>query len=209
MRYVADTRTLELTARNIAALTAKLDDPASARMLQSGDGKATVHAVETVTVEKAAAAAAEGVVTVTRAQLAELAVEGATVTVDGVTVLSVPDSAHYSSRPSGIVVMPSSGEVSGPDLSHWKLRHVCEVCGRTEILRPAEAFAAGWDYPPRQGTFGIVGPRTCGSCPMSETVWAALMLHGRSREDLTAAQLDALARILAEPMSITVDGEDR
>lgn len=209
MRYIADTRTLELTARNIAALTAKLDDPASARMLQSGDRKATVHAVETTTAEKAAAAAAEGVVTVTRAQLAELAVEGATVTVDGVTVVSVPDSAHYTSRPSGVVVMPSSGEVSGPDLSHWKLRHVCEVCGKTEILTPAAAYEAGWDHPPRMGQFGVITPRTCGSCPMSETVWAALMLHGRSQENLTQKQLDVMARILAEPMSIEVDEGDQ
>lgn len=209
MKWIPDTKTLELTARNIAALTAKLDDPASARMLQSGDGKATVHAVETTIAEKSAAAAAEGIVIVTRAQLAELAVEGATVTVDGITVRSVPDAAHYSSRPSGIVVMPSSGEVLEPDTSHWHLRHVCEVCGKTQILTPAEAFDAGWDYPPRMGQFGVISPRTCGDCPMSETVWAALMLHGRSREDLTEAQLDALARILAEPMSITVDGEDR
>lgn len=209
MRYVADTRTLELTARNIAALRVKLDDEQSARTLGSPCGRILVHAVDTAAAEKVTAAAAEGVVTVTRAQLAELAVEGATVTVDGITVRSVPDAAHYSSRPSGIVVMPSSGEVLEPDLSHWKLRHVCEVCDRTEILRPAEAFAAGWDYPPRQGTFGIVGPRTCGSCPMSETVWAALMLHGRSREDLTEKQLDVLARILAEPTSIEVDEGDR
>ncbi|WP_308217460.1 hypothetical protein [Mycobacteroides abscessus] len=205
MRYDADTRTLELTARNIAALTAKLDDPASARMLQSGDGKATVHAVETAAADKVTAAAAEGVVTVTRAQLAELGVEGATVTVDGVTVVSVPDRVHYTSRPSGIVVMPSSGEVLESDTTHWRLRHLCEVCGRDEILTPAVAYERGWDYPPRMGQFGIISPRTCPSCPMSSTVWAALTLEQRSREDLSDEQLDTIARILAEPMSITVE----
>ncbi|OCB56284.1 hypothetical protein A5722_14935 [Mycobacterium vulneris] len=105
--------------------------------------------------------------------------------------------------------MPSSGEVLESDTTHWRLRHLCEVCGRDEILTPAEAFDAGWDYPPRMGQFGVISPRTCGSCPMSETVWAALMLHGRSQEDLTEKQLDVVARILAEPMSIEVDEGDR
>ena len=38
-----------------------------------------------------------------------------------------------------------------------KLIHICEVCGKTEILTPEEAFNDGWDYPPRMGGFGIVG----------------------------------------------------
>lgn len=37
-----------------------------------------------------------------------------------------------------------------------KLIHICEVCGKTEILTPEEAFNEGWDYPPRMGSFGIV-----------------------------------------------------
>ena len=45
-----------------------------------------------------------------------------------------------------------------------KLIHICEVCGKTETLTPEEAFNEGWDYPPRMGGFGIVGPRTCGDC---------------------------------------------
>lgn len=32
-----------------------------------------------------------------------------------------------------------------------KLIHICEVCGKTEILTPEEAFNDGWDYPPRMG----------------------------------------------------------
>lgn len=208
MRWIDTTRTLELTARNIAALTDKLGDPQSARMLRSGCGQATVHAVESTTAEKTIAAAAEGIVTVTREQLAELSTEGATVDVAGITVARVPDAAHYSDRPSGAVFMPSSGEVREPETAHWRLRHVCEVCGKSEVLTPAAAFDAGWDYPPRMGQFGVISPRTCGSCPMAETVWAALMLNGASREDLTEAQFDALARILAEPMSIT-EGEEQ
>ena len=35
-----------------------------------------------------------------------------------------------------------------------KLIHICEVCGKTEILTPEEAFNEGWDYLPRMGGFG-------------------------------------------------------
>ena len=40
------------------------------------------------------------------------------------------------------------------------LLHICEVCGRTEVLTPQEAFDKGWDYPPMMGSFGDVSPRT-------------------------------------------------
>ncbi|MGB3353729.1 MAG: hypothetical protein WBB00_13270 [Mycobacterium sp.] len=40
-------------------------------------------------------------------------------------------------------------------------RHICEVCGVEEILTPGDAFDLGWDYPPRMGQFGVVGPRCC------------------------------------------------
>ncbi|WP_306461755.1 MULTISPECIES: hypothetical protein [unclassified Rhodococcus (in: high G+C Gram-positive bacteria)] len=95
-----------------------------------------------------------------------------------------------------------------PEMAHWRLQHICEVCGRDEILTPTEAYAAGWDYPPRTGQFGVISPRTCPDCPMANTVWAALTLEQRSRADLSEAQLDVVARILAEPMSIMVDGQD-
>ena len=36
------------------------------------------------------------------------------------------------------------------------LIHICEVCGKTEILTPDEAFNDGWDYPPRMGGFIIM-----------------------------------------------------
>ncbi len=38
------------------------------------------------------------------------------------------------------------------NLEKWKnakLLHVCESCGKTEVMTPEEAFEAGWDYPPR------------------------------------------------------------
>ena len=42
-----------------------------------------------------------------------------------------------------------------------QLKHICEVCGVEEILTPKTGFEAGWDYPPKMGAFGIIGPRTC------------------------------------------------
>ncbi|MBE5513709.1 hypothetical protein [Mycobacteroides abscessus] len=94
---------------------------------------------------------------------------------------------------------------ANPHVVEAELRHVCEVCGRDEILTPAEAYAAGWDYPPKMGTFGVISPRTCPGCPMSGTVWAALELDGYTEDMLTAEQRAAVARILAEPGSITVE----
>lgn len=80
--------------------------------------------------------------------------------------------------------------------------HICEVCGRTEILTPSEAFHAGWDYPPLMGSFGIISPRTCPNCDMMDTVWAALALRYTNPNDLTDEQKKVLVRILAEPKSI-------
>lgn len=87
------------------------------------------------------------------------------------------------------------------------LRHICEVCGRDEVLDSDAAYAAGWDYPPRMGVFGVVSPRTCGSCSIADTVWAALMMHGVSADELTPAQRAVVERIAAEPESIMVGGE--
>ncbi len=55
-----------------------------------------------------------------------------------------------------------------------QLKHICEVCGVEEILTPKTGFEAGWDYPPKMGAFGIIGPRTCPNCPIDETVWWAI-----------------------------------
>jgi len=27
-----------------------------------------------------------------------------------------------------------------------KMKYVCEVCGKTEIMTPEEAYQEGWDY---------------------------------------------------------------
>ena len=69
-----------------------------------------------------------------------------------------------------------------------KLIHICEVCGKTKILTPEEAFNEGWDYPPRMGSFGIVSPRTCGNCPIYLTVWWALVSEKKNISELSYKQ---------------------
>ena len=83
-----------------------------------------------------------------------------------------------------------------------RLIHICEVCGRTEIMTPEEAFENGWVYPPRMGTFGVVSPRTCGNCPINLTVWWALAVEKKSILELSQHQRETIKRILGEPKSI-------
>lgn len=204
MKYIADTRTVELTTRNLNALNDKLDDLLSARTIGSPCGQVRVRAVEDAdgTESQASAAAVEGMVLVTRSELAAL-LAGETVTVAGMALVPVPDAAHYSSRPAADVYMPGSGELR-PGVMAMSLRHICEVCGVEQILTPAEAYEAGWDHPPRVGRFGVISPRICPSCPSTATVWWALTMDGCTAELLTDAQRATVARILAEPGSIMV-----
>ena len=82
--------------------------------------------------------------------------------------------------------------------------HVCEVCGKTEILSPEEAFEAGWDYPPKMGTFGIMSPRTCGDCPITETVYWKIVMSKGKEPKLTEKDLETIKRIANEPESLIV-----
>ena len=41
--------------------------------------------------------------------------------------------------------------------------HICEVCGRREILTPEEGYEKGWDYPPSTCSFGSIAPRKYGN----------------------------------------------
>ena len=90
-----------------------------------------------------------------------------------------------------------------------KLIHICEVCGKTELLTPEEAFNEGWDYPPRMGGFGIVGPRTCGDCPINLTAWWALVSEKKSVSELSQQQKETIKRIQGEPESIIPKEENR
>ncbi len=87
------------------------------------------------------------------------------------------------------------------------LLHICEVCGKTEVLTPKEAYDQGWDYPPMMGRYGVLSPRTCPNCSMMDTVWAALMLLGKKPEDFSEKQQQTILRIVSEPDNIRVKGE--
>ena len=87
-------------------------------------------------------------------------------------------------------------------MNEIKLVHICEVCGKTEILTPEEAFENGWDYPPRMGQFGVVSARTCGDCAITETAWWALAVENKSFQELTPKQQETIRRIQGEPWSI-------
>ena len=86
-----------------------------------------------------------------------------------------------------------------------KILHVCEVCGKTEVLTPEEAYDAGWDYPPIMGQFGVVGPRTCGDCGIEGTIWWKIMCKGADFHEFEGKDLEVLQRILNEPESILVE----
>lgn len=125
MKWIPETRTVELTQRNLSALLAKLDDPSSVCTLFSPCWALAVHAVDDGTDTEAAAAAAlehltnirhllpdEPTVVLARAQLVTVAgTVGAALPARGIRVVSVPDSAHYADRQPGMVVMPTSGEL--------------------------------------------------------------------------------------------------
>lgn len=76
--------------------------------------------------------------------------------------------------------------------------HTCEVCGKTESLTSPEAYDAGWDYPPEMGDWGIVSPRTCQDCGMTDTVWWAMTTGKKGLDDLSPEQRKVVARILNE-----------
>lgn len=76
--------------------------------------------------------------------------------------------------------------------------HVCEVCGIQEVLTAADAFESGWDYPPTLGIFGIVSPRTCGTCPVTGTAWWQITMLAIPAHALGLKHLETIRRILKE-----------
>ena len=63
--------------------------------------------------------------------------------------------------------------------------HICEACGKKEYMTAEAAFIKGWDYPPKMGKFGVVGPRTCSDCGIEQTVWWNIVKSG---EDMKPAE---------------------
>ena len=82
-----------------------------------------------------------------------------------------------------------------------KFKHICEVCGKEEMLTPNEAKAAGWNYPSKLGDFGVISPRICGSCPVEETFWWAEKQPGMHpwSQEIPYEKRQVYKRILEEP----------
>lgn len=83
--------------------------------------------------------------------------------------------------------------------------HYCEVCGTKLYCTAQEAFDAGWDYPPQIGPFGLLGPRTCGKCSITDTLWWKVQQQELPiviEKDLTAEELKTWRRIKKEPESL-------
>lgn len=86
-----------------------------------------------------------------------------------------------------------------------RIRCICEVCGKEEILTEEGIFLKGWDYPPCMGTYGIVSPRTCPECPISKTLWWDLVQNKKSLQQLSEKQRETLKRIMQEPKNIFIE----
>lgn len=84
--------------------------------------------------------------------------------------------------------------------------HYCEVCGKKEFITAEDAFNSGWDYPPKMGIFGLLGPRTCGNCSIVDTLFWKIHAPGRFpvvlEGELSPDELITWRRIKGEPESL-------
>lgn len=85
-----------------------------------------------------------------------------------------------------------------------RIKHVCEVCGKKALLTAEQGYELGWDYPPKMGAYKVISPRTCGDCPINNTLWWAMTVNGKQLADLNEKQVQTLNQILQEPESIMV-----
>lgn len=79
-----------------------------------------------------------------------------------------------------------------------KFEHLCEVCGKNEMLTADEAYEQGWDYPPRMGTWTVISSRKCGNCTINKTLWWQLAVDKVHPLDLPENHRITLERILSE-----------
>ena len=83
--------------------------------------------------------------------------------------------------------------------------HYCEVCGTKAYCTAQEAFDDGWDYPPQIGSFGLLGPRTCGKCGITNTLFWKVQQQTLPivlENVLTEEELEIWQRIKTEPESL-------
>lgn len=86
--------------------------------------------------------------------------------------------------------------------SFW---HYCEVCGKKVFCTAQEAFDSGWDYPPKIGNFGLLGPRTCGNCSLADTLFWKINQQSLPlviESNLDDDELVTWKRIKGEPESL-------
>ena len=89
-----------------------------------------------------------------------------------------------------------------------KLIHLCECCGRRDVLTPKEGYDAGWDYTPYMYPMRVLSPRICGDCDITDTAfWQVVVLH-RLFEELSDKHKETVMRIYKEPQSILPNNED-
>lgn len=84
-----------------------------------------------------------------------------------------------------------------PDREHLS-HYVCETCDAEADLTEAEAYQAGWDYPPFIGMWGIVSPRTCPNCLIDTTAYWAII----SGQPLTEKHQATVRRIMGEQIVV-------
>ena len=85
-----------------------------------------------------------------------------------------------------------------------KLLHICEVCGKQDILTPEEGYELGWDYAPRMYPLKVISPRTCNKCGMEHTAWWQICIKKKAFNELSEHQKETVKRIYNEPESILV-----
>lgn len=103
------------------------------------------------------------------------------------------------------------------EIDYSRLIYICEVCGTVKMYpTPEDAFNDGWDYPPRMGDLGRIGPRTCPNCGIEKTLYWKLInsvdvacekasVSELPLGDLTPSQMRTFQRILGEPASIMAE----
>lgn len=86
--------------------------------------------------------------------------------------------------------------------------HYCESCGKRGFMTATEAFQEGWNYPPHMGAFALLGPRICGNCHITSTLFWKVQQQDLpivSEKKLTNEELKTWTRIKNEPDSLLVE----
>ena len=96
-------------------------------------------------------------------------------------------------------------------MNHRPFWHYCECCDAKFYGTAQEAFDEGWDYPPKIGHFGMLSPRTCGKCDMTDTLFWKVQQQSLPlviEKSLTEKELKTWQRIKSEPESLLTDEND-